>query len=343
MSITVSDIAKKAAVSTGTVSRVLNNKSNVGSDHKQRVLSAMAELDYRPNLYARGMRTNPTKQKTGQIAMVFINRPDYVMHTAYTMQYIHGVQQKIDAAGRKCLFITWNEKPGDDTIPPVLLDGDIDGVVVKGQASTEIGKQWLSRYPRVILNPTPTSALPDCDCVRADYEAGIRDCVAYLASLGHRRIAFVHIKTFHCAKLLGYRRAIDEFGLDVDEGLIQTRHILPPLQSDSELDWAIDNLWSLSEPPTAILSNDYFCSAIYHALAKRGLKVPDDVSVIGYDNDISCCETLRPKLTSVDIEAVELGKLAVKQLLDRIQNPQESYRKICTRSKIVERESVRKL
>ena len=176
-----------------------------------------------------------------------------------------------------------------------------------------------------------------------DYEEGIYDCVKYLASLGHRRIAFVGLPRFH-AKLLGYRRAVNELGLDVDEGLIQIRDISLE-DSLLELDFglAIENLWSLSEPPTAILSNDYFCSAIYKALAKRGLKIPDDISVIGYDNDTSLCETLTPKLTSVDIEAVELGKLAVKRLLDRIQNPQERYRKTCVRGRIVERESVRKL
>ncbi|MCD4824475.1 MAG: LacI family transcriptional regulator [Phycisphaerae bacterium] len=341
MSITISDIAKKAAVSTSTVSRVLNSKPDVGQDHKQRVLAAMAELDYRPNLLARGLRTNPTERQTGQIAVMLINCPDHIAHTAYMMQYIHGVQQAIDAAGRKCIFVTWNEESGDGTIPQVLLDGEIDGVIIKKRPSSEIGKQWLNRYPKIILNPPSTS--PDSDCVMVDYESGTHDCVAYLASLGHRRIAFVDLPSFH-TKLLGYRRAVDELGLDADEGLIQTRDI-PFEDTSQELDfsWAIENLWSLSEPPTAIISNDYFCSAIYHALAERGLKVPDDVSVIGYDNDTSYCEALRPKLTSVDIEAVELGKLAVKQLLDRIQKPKESYRKISTRGKIVERESVRRL
>ena len=341
MSITVSDIAKKAAVSTGTVSRVLNDKPNVGQDHKQRVLAAMAELNYRPNPYARGMRMNPTKQKTGQIAMMLINLPDRIAHTAYMMQYVHGVQQEIAEAGRKCLFVAWNEKADDDAIPRVLLDGEIDGIITKCFPYSEIVRQWLSRYPKVFLNPAAAS--PDCDCVMADYEEGTHDSVAYLASLGHRRIAFVGLPWFP-TKLLGYRRAVSKLGLDADEGLIQIRGV--SLEGDSQeldLNWAIENLWSLPEPPTAILSNDYFCGAIYQTLAERGLKVPDDVSIIGYDNETNLCEAIRPKLTSVDIKAVELGKLAAKQLLDRIQKPQESYRKILIRGKIVERDSVRKI
>ncbi|MCD4823639.1 MAG: LacI family transcriptional regulator [Phycisphaerae bacterium] len=340
MSITVVDVAKKATVSVTTVSRVLNNQPQVSPERRQRVLAAMEELDYKPNQVARDMRRKTAGRKTGQIAMMLINLDDYTMHTAFMMQYIHGVQQEIAEAGQKCIFVTWNDEFGDDTIPQILLDGEIDGVVTKGFPCTEIGKQWLNRYPKIILNPPV--APPDYDCVMVDYEAGIRDCITYLASLGHRRIAFVDMQMFHC-KLLGYRRAVDELGLDADEGLIQTRDIIPPLKSESDLDWAIENLWSLSEPPTAILSNDYYCSAIYHALAERGLKVPDDVSIIGYDNAVDHCEALKPKLTSVDIEAVELGRLAAKQLLDRIRKPQGSHRKICTRGKIVERKSVRKL
>ncbi|MCD4824560.1 MAG: LacI family transcriptional regulator [Phycisphaerae bacterium] len=341
MAATVVDIAKKAAVSVGTVSRVLNHQPNIDVALKQRVLGAMEQLDYRPRRLARGTKDGSSKKQTGQIAMMLINLPDHVAHTAYMMQYIHGVQQETAAAGRKCLFVTWNEESDGDAIPPVLLDGEIDGIIVKHFLHSEIVQQWLNRYPRVFLNPAGAS--PDCDCVMVDYEEGIRDCVAYLASLGHRRIAFVGLPHFH-TKLLGYRRAVKELGLDVDEGLIQTRDIsLEDTSQELDLNWAIENLWSLSEPPTAILSNDYFCGAIYHALAERGLKVPDDVSIIGYDNETSLCEAIRPKLTSVDIKAVELGKIAAKQLLDRIQNPQESYRKISIRGKIVERESVRKL
>ncbi|MCD4826063.1 MAG: LacI family transcriptional regulator [Phycisphaerae bacterium] len=341
MSATVFDIAKKATVSIATVSRVLNNTQNVSHERKQRVLAAMEELDFQPNRWARGMAKGQKNQQTGQVAMMLINIPDRIAHTAYTMQYIHGVQQEIAATGRKCLFVTWNDQTDGDTIPQVLLDGEIDGVVFKGYPYTEIGKQWLSRYPRIILNPP--AAPPDCDSAMVDYEEGAHDSVAYLASLGHRRIAFVGLPSFR-TKLLGYRRAVEELGLDVDEGLIHTRNIsLEDTSQELDLNWAIENLWSLSKPPTAILSNDYFCGAIYKALAKRGLKVPDDVSVIGYDNEASHCEALIPKLTSVDIEAVELGRLAAKQLLDRIQKPQERYRKISIRGRIVERGSVRKL
>ncbi|MCD4824818.1 MAG: LacI family transcriptional regulator [Phycisphaerae bacterium] len=340
MAVTVVDIAKKATVSVGTVSRVLNNSPSVGSERKQRVLAAMKELDFRPNRWARGMRKDSMREKTGQIAILVINRPNTDLHQAYMMQYIHGVQQEIATAGRKCIFATWNEESDGDAIPLVLLDGEIDGVIAKGFPHTEIGKQWLSRYPKIILNSP--SVPSDCDCVMVDYESGIHDCVAYLASLGHHRIAFVDLPGFH-TKLLGYRHAVNELGLDVDEGLIQVRDIPVPLKSTSDLDWAIENLWSLPKPPTAILSHDFFCSAIYKALANRGLKVPDDVSVIGYDNVLACCGTLDPPLTSMDIGAFEVGKAAAKQLLEHIANPQDRSRKIYIQGQLVERDSVRDL
>ncbi|MCD4823915.1 MAG: LacI family transcriptional regulator [Phycisphaerae bacterium] len=338
MSVTIYDVARKAVVSVSTVSRVLNNNPIVKAERKQRVLSAMEELDYTPNRWARGIRKGSTGKQTGQIAMLIINRPHTDLHQAYMMQYIHGVQQEIAKAGRKCFFVTWDEKSDGDTIPNVLLDGDVDGIIVKGIPHSEIGKQWLSRFPKVFINPP--SAVPDNDCVMIDYEEGTRRCVAYLESLGHRRISLVAMQSFH-TKLLGYRQAINELGLDADEGLIQVRDIPIPLKSPLDMDWAIENLWSLPKPPTAILSHDYFCSAIYTSLANRGLKIPDDVSIIGYDNVLACCGTLVPSLTSMDIGAFEVGKAAAKQLFERIGDPQERSRKIYIQGRLVERDSVR--
>lgn len=338
LAVTVSDIAKRASVSVGTVSRVLNNRPNIGPERKSRVLTAMEELDYTPNMWARGMGKGLKRIQTGQIALLLINIPDYAMHTAFMMQYIHGVQQEIAAAGRKCTFVTWNDQV-DGEVPQVLLDGEIDGVIFKVQGSldNEVGKQWLNRYPRVFLNPVSTS--PGCDCVMVDYEEGIRDCVAYLSSLGHRRIAFIDMRAFH-TKLLGYRCAVEQLGLDLDEDLIHIREVVSLLQLESDLNRTIENLWSLPKPPTAILSTDSFCGVMYRALAKHGLKVPNDVSLVGYDNDTSYCEALMPKLTSMDIAAVEVGKTAVRQLLDRIKNPRDHNQKIYIQGHLVERESV---
>ena len=174
-----------------------------------------------------------------------------------------------------------------------------------------------------------------------DYEAGICQSVKYLADRGHRRIAMVDLPdtrvTYLPHKLLGYRDAIRRLGLDADDGLIQTRDVSP----DSDFGWAIENLWSLSSPPTAILSNDYFCSGIYRALASRGLNVPNEVSVIGYDNATDFCEALTPRLTSVDTGAIEIGKAAIRQLRERIKDPKGRHQKISIQGNLVERESVK--
>ena len=336
MGLTVVDVAKRASVSVATVSRVLNNLPNVSTKRKRRVLSAMEELNYKPNLWARGIRKASLGKQVGQIALVFINLNEHHMHAPYMLQYIHGVQQELSATRRKCLFLTWNEKPDDDAIPHILLDGEIDGIIVKGELRSEASKRWLNRFTRVYLNPTfPV----DCDCIMVDYQAGTREQVEYLSSLGHRRIAIISpIESFRLSsKFIGYKRAIKEFGLDVDEALVQVRSV----PSESDFTWAIDNLWSLDSPPTAIMSNDYSCGGIYKTLISRGLKIPQDVSVIGYDNSPNYCEALIPELTSMDIKAANIGKAAVQQLLLRIKNPDEGYRKILIQGKMVERESVK--
>lgn len=347
MGVTVSDIANKATVSVGTVSRVLNNEPNVGPKHKQRVLSAMAELNYRPNPWARGIRKKSASQQTGQIALLFFNIPDFMLHAPYVMQYIQGVQQEIDAASQKCLFSMWQET--DDVIPQILLDGQVDGVVFKGEPHGPMLRKWLSRYPTVSLNPRIETV--DCDCVRVDYAKGLRDIVAYLAERGHRRVAIVGADKsgYVRHKLSGYRQAIKELGLDADEELIQIRDALPEITDPKvppgtpDFSWAIENLWSLPQPPTAIVSSDCFCVGIYKLLTGRGLKVPQDVSVLGYDNEVRFCEALTPPLTSVDLRATNIGRIAVRQLHNRIKNPREPYHKIFIPGQIVERASVRKL
>ncbi|MCD4825593.1 MAG: LacI family transcriptional regulator [Phycisphaerae bacterium] len=341
MAVTISDIAKKASVSVGTVSHVLNNRPSVGSERKQRVLAAIEELDFQPNRWARRMAKGQKNQQTGQIAMVFLNLSEWVKHAFCTLQYIQGAQQEIADSGRECLFLTWNEKPGDDTVPHTLLNGEIDGIIVKGEPQSETSKYWLSRFTRVWLNPGNNISSDDCDCIMVDYQTGIRNTIAYLASRGHRRIAIVSPEDtlFFPSKLTGYKQAVKELGLDVDDELIQVRNILP----EYDCGWAVDNLWSLSKPPTAILSNDYSCSGIYKALIARGLNIPQDVSVVGYEGSLEHCEALVPRLTSMNIGSLDIGKAAARQLFERIKNPQEYTRKLYIQGRMVERESVRKL
>ncbi|MCD4825537.1 MAG: LacI family transcriptional regulator [Phycisphaerae bacterium] len=338
MSVTIVDIAKKATVSVGTVSRVLNNNPTVGLKHKQRVMAAMAEMNFQPNRWARKIQKDSTK--TGQIALLFINVEESRMHTSYMMQYIHGAQQEITGSGRKCLFLTWNETPGDDAIPNILLDGEIDGIIMRGYPRSEIGRQWMERYPRVSINPGGGSMI-DCDCIMVDYQAGTRLRMEYLAARGHRRIAIVSPDEtgYIQSKLIGYKQAGKDFGLDADDELIQA-HNVPP---ESDFGWAIDNLWSLAKPPTAILSNDYSCGGIYKALVRRGLSIPGDVSIIGCDNSPNYCEALAPELTSLDICATDVGKAAVQRLFERMKNPEDTNRNILIQGRMVERESVRKL
>ncbi len=324
----------------GTVSHVLNNRPNIGPDRKNRVLAAIEELNYKPNKWARGMGKGLKGMQTGQIALVFINISERIMHASYTMQYINGAQQEITSAGRKCLFLTWNETPGDDTIPHILLDGEIDGIILKGDLQGEAGNRWLSRFARVSLNPNNIPP-DDCDCVMVDYQAGARNCVKYLASRGHRRIAIVGPAEtpFFQSKLIGYKQAIKQLGLDADDALIQVRQVPP----ESDFSWAIDNLWSLPKPPTAILSNDYACGGIYRTLAARGMKVPRDVSIVGYDNALDYCEALVPQLTSMDVCATNVGKAAAQQLLERMKDPEDTSRNIYIQGRMVERASVKKL
>ncbi|MCD4825036.1 MAG: LacI family transcriptional regulator [Phycisphaerae bacterium] len=338
MNVTIVDIAKKAEVSISTVSRVLNNKPNVCPDRKQRILAAIDELDYKPNYWAQGIRKNVTGQKTGRIALLFVNLSERMRTLSFVMQYIQGIHQEIASAGKEFLFNIWHDE--DETIPSMLFNRDVDGVIVKGQSHDPALQQWLGRCPAVHLNPLCHPS-PYGDSIMVDYEAGTSEAVKYLASQGHRRIAYIapqhHL--YSQRKLSGFRRSVSALGLDVDENLIQIRGGVGKL----DCGWAIDNLWSLSHPPTVIISDDKTCVSIYKALADRDIKIPQDVSVFGYDNDLARCESLMPMLSTMDLEACDIGRAAVRQILSRVENPQDSNRTLLVQGRIVERASVRKL
>ncbi|MCD4825616.1 MAG: LacI family transcriptional regulator [Phycisphaerae bacterium] len=342
MAVTVRDIARKAAVSVGTVSRVLNNQPNVGSERKQQVLTAVEELNYKPDEWVHRMRKGFAGKRTGQVAMIFLNLPEETKHQPYMLQYIEGVQQGLDAAGKKCIFFNWNTTLDDEEVPHIFLDGEIDGIILKGCTPiSKIGRAWLDRFPRVNLAIGAPNA--ECDIVLPDYQTGIRQSVKYLVARGHRRIAIINEGglSYYQHKLVGYRLAMDTLGLGVDEELVQICRTSVPQKA--ELRQIIDQLLSISDPPTAILCKDSYCGDIYQALASRGMKIPDDVSIIGYDNTRPVCESLVPKLTSMDLNAARLGETAVRLLLHRIKNPTDLYDSLYIQGRLAERESVRTL
>jgi len=304
----IRDVAEAAGVSITTVSHVLNGVpgTRVHPDTKERVRRAAEELGYVPNRLARGLRTS----RTGVIGLV----SDTIATTPYAGRIILGAQE---AALRHGYALVLVNTDGDETVEDrevrVLLQHHVDGLV------------YATMYHRVVTVPGITAGVPmvlldaegsdqDVPAVVPDEVAGAQVAVQELLDHGHRRIGFVtnvdDVPATH-GRLEGYRGCLATVGVAFDPGLI--------IADESET-WggyrAARTLLDRSDRPTALFCyNDRMAMGAYRAAAELGLRIPDEVSVVGFDNQELIAVGLFPQLTTVALPHYEMGAWAVDALM----------------------------
>ncbi len=305
---TIQDVADLAGVSIATVSRVMNNSAHrVSRDTRARVLRAIRELDYRPNALAKGLLI----KKTMTIGIVI---PD--ISNPYYAEIVRGIQDTADNAGYAVILQNTDRKKDRILRYVYLLREKLaDGVIFSGGAIhfPELLAALGELRERVVVIGRYDTDLP---AVRVDNEGGALQATEHLAALGHRRIAFIggpSVSTTIQDRLKGYRRALLQNGIEADRGLIK--------QSTLTLEGgyrAAGELLAQPGAPTAILAaSDQMSFGAVRAVREAGLRVPEDVSVIGFDNlPLSACFT--PPLTTVSIPRHDLGVAAVEMLLNLI-------------------------
>lgn len=307
---TMADVARLAGVSGATVSFVLNRSSGhtISEQTRARVLAAVAELDYRPNHLARSLRT----RRSGTIAFV----TDEIAVDPNAGATILGAHEAAWARG--CMVIIVNTTPSMDIVADVveeLLDRSVDGIVFATVGTKGV---WLpkamSSVPSVLVNgymtgdPVPT-ILPD------DVKGGHTAC-SLLLNAGHTEIAFLSGQSDAWAtqaRTRGIRRALQEHGIDPTSTIVQAGNF----HADSGYELTRALLRGDALPTGILYGNDRMAIGGYLALAEAGIRVPEDVSVVGYDDQTDIASDLRPALTTVQLPYYRMGRLAVERLLAR--------------------------
>lgn len=309
----IKDVAALAGVAPSTVSAVLNdlNSPRAGAGTRERVLEAARSLGYVPNEIARGLRT----RRSMTIALV----SDVIATTPYAGELIQGAQ---DAAWRAGYLLLLVNTGGD----PVLEESAIAALRQQQVA----GALYATMFHRVV--PVPPSltgvplvlldARPDDGAVASvvpDEVAGARTAVDELARQGHRRIAFVLDENDGPAadgRLAGYHAALRDHGLPDDP-----RHVVRTTSDSDGGHRAALRLLDLPEPPTGVFAfNDQMAIGVYRAAADRGLRVPDDLSIVGFDDLAVLAREMVPGLTSVALPHYAMGELAAQLLLDQVED-----------------------
>jgi len=327
---TITDVAARAGVSRQTVSRVINNKDEVSPETRARVLTVIEELGYRPNAIARSM-------VAGRTCTLGCISPNLIDYTFASM--IESAQAE---ACRQGYFILAGSAPTEADVEPLLeemLHRQVDGLMVLNPYADDRYHHFLPLVEKgmaiVYLSNTPQGE--PVSSVRCDDHEGGYQATRYLIDLGHTAIAtLVGPDNEECTldRLAGYRQALAQAGLDFDPALTTSGDWSAPSGYQ-----ATQRLLATGQPFSAIFAqNDRMAVGSIRALREAGRRVPDDVSVIGFD-DIPLASYFDPSLTTLRQPMEESGQQAARLLIETIQNPDRPPEQVLTHARLIERAS----
>jgi DNA-binding LacI/PurR family transcriptional regulator len=307
---TIQDVAKRAETSIATVSRVMNNSSHkVSRKTRERVLKAVEELDYQPNVLARGLQTKVTQ--TIGVLIPDISNPYYA-------EIVRGIQEAADISGHS-ITLQHTDRSHDRIINDInlLRSKMVDGIIFSGgiihRHETLSALKELRR--RVVVIGRHEVNFP---AVRVDNIEGSSLALQHLLDLGHRRIGYIGgppESTTAADRLTGYKSALAQNGLEYQTALVEQGNLTPDSGHG-----AAKRLLQAAQKPTAIFAaNDLMALGAISAARELGLKVPWDLSVVGFD-DLPLNPYFEPPLTTVAIPMRGLGQEAMKMLVNLVND-----------------------
>lgn len=327
---TIREVAERAGVSYATVSHVVNNTRFVADDTRERVLEAMAELQYRPNAVARSLRSG----RTNTIGMIL---PD--SSNPYFAEIGRAIEEEAFKQGFSIILCNMELAPQKENLYiDVLINKQVDGIIFVAAGDQIPLLELLKRQgiPAVMIERD----LPDVDVdtIITDNRLGGYQATRHLLDLGHRRIALITGPTSKITpsegRRLGYRQALEEAGIAYDETIV----CLGDFHAQSGLEITA---WLLAQPspPTAIFAgNDLMAIGSICAAEKMGLRVPRDLSVVGFDN-IDLANFTNPPLTTVSQEQAPVGIWATQTLVRKIVDKNLPALKVMLPTRLILRES----
>ncbi len=325
--VTIQDIAREANVSISTVSRVLNNGAAVADEKKEAVFKAVDKLNYRPNIFAQGLASG--QSKTIGVLTPSVSSPFYG-------EMMRGIIEGLTSSGYSVLFseVFWSLERERQAIQN-LMARRIDGLIMlNGESSAEMLLNINDQIPLIIIGRT----LPDLPdrCLRINDFEGAYNATKYLIDYGHRRIVHITGLLSHqdaSERLAGYCQALQDNSIEFDNNLV----IEGDFTEKSGL-LTVQTLLLRGQTFSAIFAaNDQMAYGARLALYRQGVRVPDDISLIGFDDQLGSAYMI-PPLTTVRFPAVEMGQTAARAVLDLLKG--KSFTPTQFKANLILRESV---
>ena len=318
---TLKDVAEAAGVSVATVSYVINGSGSVGSKVKQRVKSTIRQLGYRPNRSAQAMRTGRTK-------IIGLILPD--LRNPFFPEIAQSVENEARKNGYAVFLIdTQGSKQAELEGISKLIEYGIEGLVWCPTTESDAVQNLKSQVPIVVID----RPMPDYDTVHSDYVSGGKMLASHLNTKGHKRIGMISGPQ-HITSAAQRRQGF-----------------LEEMSGNIELVWECENPYSMTLTPEVlqeikknnvsaiVAANDMIAFGVLKIIEQQGLKIPDDVSVVGFD-DNPWCSLVSPSLTTVRQPVTDLGKEAVGLLMKRFSEPNATKRNLTLNVELIERSSV---
>lgn len=331
---TRSDVARLAGVSTATVSNVFNQKGNLSELTRQRVLAVAKELQYQPNMIARSMVTNETYQLN-----ILLN--DFA--NPYYTDIVKGFENEAWAHG---YFV--NISSGNRDLASYcdsIINRRVDGVFVTMISHTDDDKQIIKLLDagiKVVISGDNNFDLKQVNSIDINYYRGMEQAMHFLYKLGHREIIYLNGLSRTSSpdqRKLSFLKIAEELNLPDYQSLIINNKFLKSTEETTQTSGKLmteELIRSGRKFSTIIATNDLMAIGAIRALTKAGIKVPEDVSVVGFDN-IYITEIWNPKITTISVDQMLLGKKAFQLLYTNMKQHNIGYYQLDT--ELIKRES----
>ena len=334
--VTITDISKRCGVSRATVSKALNGQSDVNAETAAQIRQVAKEMGYTANTAARALKTN----RTYSIGILFSDLSNSGFMHEYFASTLNYFRMEAERCGYDITFLGSYMGPTDTSYLQHARARGLDGVAIicADFLDPMVQELTLSDLPTITLD----HEFNNRPAVLSDNMRGMEALVRYVYGKGHRRIAYIHGNRTAVTenRLTGFYRACEALGLKIPDEYVEECEYHEPVSCYA----ATKRLLGLPQRPTCILfSDDYSYIGGINAIYEEGLRVPEDISIVGYDG-IHMAKMVSPKLTTWQQNTADLGRIAAEQLIERIEHPRTTPPEhITVQGKLLEGETVRRL
>ena len=329
---TIKDIARLSGVSKSTASKAFNNRPDIGEGTKRKVLEVAKKVNFTPHAFGKALK----KKTSENIGVLFCRDLHSLSGNPFYIRVLEGIEAELALNNYNLLLQIINETT-PDKLPKMIRERLVDGLILVGTfRKNHLRRIMESQYKVVLVDPNIQQS--EYSQVLIDNERGAFQATRYLIDRGHKRIGFISgdlSRISFLQRYNGYVKALKSQQIEVNENLICTGG----LENGYEL---VISLLRKNNITAIFSANDINALLGYQAIHELGFKIPDDISIIGFD-DIDLSKLASPPLTTVRVDKEELGSIAVRALLRAARDHEEKPTTAVVPIELMERGSVRSL